>query len=149
MSIIRKILSFKTLIVLLVMVVFFGILYGGDIYHYSESPKFCNSCHVMNEMYNNYIHNGAHRNALCIDCHLPNDNVVAHFVWKGIDGTKDVVYFYGNLYNEPIEISRHGDEVVKENCLRCHQGIMSNVNIGDRKCIDCHRRHTHKHTGVF
>ena len=33
------------------------------------------------------------RNATCNDCHVPNDNVAAHYAFKGMDGMKHVAYF--------------------------------------------------------
>jgi len=29
------------------------------------------------------------RRKKCVDCHLPNDNVTMHYIWKSIDGMKD------------------------------------------------------------
>lgn len=139
----------KVSIIFIALILLFGLSFGKRLYHYSESPLFCNTCHVMNYQYDNFIHNGAHQNKRCIDCHLPNDNFVNHLVWKGIDGTKDVIYFYGGLYKEPINISNHGKNVVKENCILCHSEMVSRINTEKRACTDCHRKHTHKHTGVF
>lgn len=139
----------KILLTGLLLVSVIGITSGKKIYKYSESPTFCNSCHVMNYQYNNFIHNGAHQNKICIDCHLPNDNFANHLLWKGIDGTKDVIYFYGGLYSDEIKISKHGKNVVRENCISCHSEMVSRINTSGRSCTDCHRRHTHKHTGAF
>ena len=59
----------------------------------SESPDFCASCHVMEEEFTAWQHSGAHRRLKCVDCHLPNSNPVSHYMWKSIDGMKDVVIF--------------------------------------------------------
>ncbi len=139
----------KILLTGLLLASVIGITYGKKIYKYSESPTFCNSCHVMNYQYNNFIHNGAHQNKRCIDCHLPNDNFANHLFKKGVDGTKDVIYFYGGLYSDNISISKHGKKIVQENCISCHSEMVSRININGRSCTDCHRRHTHNHTGVF
>lgn len=139
----------KIFLTIIIVSVAFALVYGRQIYHYSESPSFCNSCHVMNYQYENFIHNGAHQNRRCIECHLPNDNIFNHLLWKGIDGTKDVVYFYGGLYPDNIEISDHGNKVVNQNCISCHSEMVSRIDMGSRSCTDCHRRHKHKYTGVF
>ncbi len=133
----------------LILLILLSLLFGKMVYRYSESPVFCNSCHVMNYQYENFVHNGAHQNKKCTDCHLPNDNIANHLLWKGIDGTKDVIYFYGGLYRDEIKISGHGKDVVNRNCIACHSEMVSRVETGGRSCADCHRRHTHKHTGVF
>ncbi|MCX7943350.1 MAG: cytochrome c nitrite reductase small subunit [Deltaproteobacteria bacterium] len=139
----------KVITAAVVLCLLLAIAYGRRIYHYSETPAFCNSCHIMNYQYENFIHSGAHQSKKCIDCHLPNDNFANHLLWKGIDGTKDVIYFYGGLYTEPVIISNHGRKVVQENCISCHSEMVSRINTTERRCTDCHRRHTHKHTGVF
>lgn len=60
----------------------------------SEHPSFCAGCHVMEAEYDAWAHAGAHRRKACIDCHLPNDNAAIHYVWKSLDGMKDIALFY-------------------------------------------------------
>lgn len=114
----------------------------------SESPEFCASCHVMKTEYTAYMHNGAHRRLRCIECHLPNDNLASHYMWKSIDGLKDVVVFNSGMVPERIAISDHGASVVKANCMRCHQTLISQMDTS-RKCWSCHRRMTHTGTGAL
>lgn len=139
----------KILLTICLLVVIAVFPFGKQVYRYSESPQFCNLCHVMNYQYDNFIHNGAHQNRGCTNCHLPNNNLVEHLVWKGIDGTKDVIFFYSGLYSDNIVISNRGQKVVQQNCIACHSEMVSKIDVGSRKCTDCHRRHTHKHGGVF
>lgn len=114
----------------------------------SESPTFCASCHVMKPQYEAYVHNGAHRRFKCVECHLPNNNLVSHYIWKAIDGMKDVVVFNTGTVPEPIRISEHGAAVVKANCIRCHATLVSQMDTS-RKCWACHRRMTHSGTGAL
>jgi cytochrome c nitrite reductase small subunit len=108
----------------------------------SERPNFCASCHVMESEYEAWFHEGAHRRKDCVDCHLPHENAGLHYIWKSIDGLKDVVVFYSGQVPEHITISEHGQNAVQANCLRCHQEMVSKIG-QDRKCWDCHRRITH------
>jgi cytochrome c nitrite reductase small subunit len=119
-----------------------------DIYAKSESPEFCGSCHVLQPEYEAWFHSGAHRRIKCVDCHLPNDNLANHLLWKGLDGVKDSVKFHTGLVSADIRLSAHGAHVVEGNCRRCHTELISRVNI-DRRCWDCHRSITHKHTGTI
>ncbi len=112
----------------------------------SESPDFCSQCHVMESQYESWMHQGAHRRKLCVDCHLPNDNAAVHYVWKSIDGLKDVLFFYSGMTPEHIELSSHGADVVRANCIRCHESTVSMIS-HERKCWDCHRRIMHKRSG--
>lgn len=113
----------------------------------SESPLFCAGCHVMEEQYEAWFHAGAHRRAQCVDCHLPNQNLALHYVWKSIDGLKDTVVFYSGRVPERISISSHGQQVVLANCLRCHGAAVSLID-QERLCWECHRRISHRQSGL-
>lgn len=110
----------------------------------TSTPLFCNSCHVMNDQYEVWFMTGLHRNIKCIDCHLPHENLINHLVWKGIDGTKDMAFFYSGIYAEPIQISDRGKGFIQANCIRCHEGMVSQIAVEGRDCWSCHRRATHK-----
>ncbi len=110
----------------------------------TNSPEFCAKCHVMEEQYFTLMKGGLHNSLKCVDCHLPNDSKVNFYLWKGIDGTKDLVHFYSGSVPERIVISAHGKKTVQANCIRCHEGMVSMIATGDRHCWDCHRRATHK-----
>lgn len=144
----------KYLLYLLVLVII--LLIGGSflafgppgLYAKSEASEFCGSCHVLEMEYETWFHSGAHRGITCVDCHLPNDNLARHLVWKGLDGVKDAVKFHTGRVSEPMRISSHGAAVVNDNCRRCHAEIISRIN-EDRQCWDCHRKMTHKNTGAI
>lgn len=113
----------------------------------SERPEFCAKCHVMESQYEAWFHSGAHRRNQCVDCHLPYDNQAAHYVWKSIDGMKDVVVFYSGKVPDPIQISDHGKKTIQANCIRCHEEAVSMID-NQRTCWDCHRRVMHKNVGA-
>ena len=113
----------------------------------SETPEFCASCHVMEAQYEAWFHQGAHRRIRCVDCHLPNDNLAVHYVWKSIDGMKDVVVFNSGHVPDDIRISEHGRTVVRANCVRCHGTLVEMIDYG-RNCWECHRRVMHRLSGL-
>jgi len=102
----------------------------------------------MESAYEAWIHSGAHRRIKCVDCHLPNDNQAMHYIWKTIDGVKDVVAFHSGKVPEQITLSSHGREVLQANCIRCHEVAVTMID-KERKCWECHRRITHKLTGTI
>ncbi len=112
----------------------------------SESPGFCARCHVMESEYESWSHEGAHRRKLCVDCHLPNENAGIHYVWKSLDGLKDVAFFYSGRVPEHIRLTSHGEKVLQANCIRCHETTVANIS-HERKCWDCHRRIMHRRSG--
>lgn len=118
-----------------------------DIYTKTSSPEFCGSCHVMETQYDSWSKAGLHRTIKCVDCHLPNNNIVNHMVWKGYDGMKDVIFFYSGIYGQNMKISSHGKNTVKKNCMRCHKDMISQMKTNGRFCWDCHRRIKHRFPG--
>jgi cytochrome c nitrite reductase small subunit len=110
----------------------------------TSTPAFCAGCHVMEDEYEAWFLTGMHRNISCVDCHLPNDNPVNHLLWKAIDGSKDIIFFYGQFFPDPITISSHGKKTVMKNCIRCHDQIVSWINVEDKNCWACHRQVNHR-----
>jgi cytochrome c nitrite reductase small subunit len=114
----------------------------------TETPIFCSGCHTMQTQYEAWFHTGAHRRKACVDCHLPNDSVATHYVWKAIDGVKDTVLQYSGAYPDEIRLSSHGAQVVQANCIRCHATTVEFVDPA-RNCWECHRRLVHKRSGAM
>jgi cytochrome c nitrite reductase small subunit len=114
----------------------------------SETPDFCSSCHVMESQYEAWFHEGAHRRINCVDCHLPHHNIGAHYLWKSIDGMKDVVVFYSGRVPETIKASEHAQEVLQDNCIRCHTATVEKID-NERQCWSCHRRLAHIRSGAI
>jgi|DewCreStandDraft_4_1066084.scaffolds.fasta_scaffold02708_15 cytochrome c nitrite reductase small subunit len=138
-----KNIEIKNLILVLVLlsIPLFIIIF--KLIKYSEESEFCGKCHSMEEQYKNWSHM-AHKNIKCIDCHLPNDNIFNHYVWKGIDGVKDVVSETLSIKDDyEIHLSEHGKKVLQQNCIRCHSDIVSHINT-NRNCFECHRNISHK-----
>jgi cytochrome c nitrite reductase small subunit len=102
----------------------------------------------MEAQYEAWAHQGAHRRKACIDCHLPNDNAVAQYLWKSIDGLKDVLVFNSGRVPDDIRLSAHGRATVQANCIRCHESTVQNIDQG-RICTDCHRRLMHRSGGTI
>lgn len=130
-----------------IMLIFF-LLGPPKLLAKSEQPAFCVRCHVMEVAYESWIHAGAHRRKTCVDCHLPNENAVAHYIWKSIDGIKDVALFYSGMVPDRIELTSHGEKVLQANCIRCHDQTVTHID-QDRKCWECHRRIMHARSGAM
>jgi cytochrome c nitrite reductase small subunit len=131
-----------------VLLLIFLLLGPPKILAKSDQPSFCVGCHVMEAEYEAWANTGAHRRKACVDCHLPNENSGIHYVWKAIDGMKDVAIFYSGTVPEHIELTAHGEEVLQANCIRCHEQTVTHIN-HDRKCWECHRRIMHTRSGAM
>ena len=130
------------------LIFFFLLLGPPKLLARSEAPIFCGGCHVMDSEFEAWAHAGAHRRKKCVDCHLPNKNMAIHYIWKSIDGIKDVGFFFSGLAPERIKITDHGKKVLQANCIRCHEATVSMIN-QERPCWDCHRRVAHIRTGTI
>ena len=132
----------------LVLLVLVSLLGPPKLLARSDSPAFCSGCHVMQAEFEAWSHAGAHRRKQCVDCHLPNQNRTAHYVWKAIDGMKDVAFFYSGRVPERITLTAHGAEVLQQNCVRCHEQTVLLIS-SERKCWSCHRRVAHRLSGAM
>lgn len=132
----------------IVAVAFFLALGPPKLLAATAQPDFCMRCHVMESNYEAWVHAGAHRRKKCVDCHLPNENLVLHYVWKSLDGLKDAAVFYSGRVPERIRLSSHGGSVLQANCVRCHETM---VMLTDQKrpCWGCHRRISHQRSGAM
>jgi cytochrome c nitrite reductase small subunit len=101
----------------------------------------------MESQYEAWFHVGAHRSIRCVDCHLPHQNLPVYYVWKTIDGMKDVVMFYSGQVPQTIELSKRAEGVVRVNCVRCHSERVAMID-QSRNCWDCHRFLQHQLAGV-
>jgi cytochrome c nitrite reductase small subunit len=139
---------FLAVVVFGVFASYFMLLGPPKLLAKSDTAGFCVSCHVMEAEYEAWFHSGAHRRATCADCHLPNHNLTAHYLWKAIDGFKDVVVFHSGKVPEQIILSSHGVKVLQGNCIRCHETTVMMMD-QQRICWKCHRGMTHKLTGAI
>ena len=142
--------NWKLLVVLAVLAggVGFFVSFGPpQLMAKTESPLFCSSCHVMQSQYEAWFNVGAHRTIRCVDCHLPHQNLPVYYVWKSIDGLKDVAVYYSGRTPEIITISDRGKRFVQTNCIRCHAERVAVIN-QERNCWDCHRFLQHQLAGV-
>jgi len=131
-----------------VVMILFLLLGPPELLARSESQIFCGGCHVMESEFEAWSHAGAHRRKQCVDCHLPNENVALHYIWKSLDGMKDVLLFYSGTASEQIKLTSHGAGVLQANCIRCHSSAVEFID-PDRKCWECHRRLMHKRSGAI
>jgi cytochrome c nitrite reductase small subunit len=118
----------------------------------AHEPATCNNCHVMDAQYENWYHAAHARYAVCTDCHLPHQNVVSYYVYKGYSGMKDVVSFTFKTYPAAIRATPQTDEIIQANCIRCHANTVENIVAGaqpfERTCWSCHRSVAHGARGL-
>ncbi len=117
-----------------------------------HEPQTCNNCHVMDSQYENWYHAGHSQVAECADCHLPHQNIVSYYLYKGYSGMKDVYSFTMKTYPEAIRATEQTNKIVQANCIRCHNNTVESILAGpqpfDRYCWTCHRSAAHGERGL-
>lgn len=128
-----------------------GIIAGGALVlvrvsnaasYLSDSPETCMNCHVMTDAYASWQRGGHGRVAVCNDCHVPHENLVAKYGFKAMDGTKHSAIFTFRKEPQVLELSHTAQPVVQKNCLRCHQNQFEMIRLSktsEQKCWDCHQ----------
>ncbi|MEP1780366.1 cytochrome c nitrite reductase small subunit [Reichenbachiella sp.] len=123
-------------------------------YYLFDDPKTCINCHVMTTEYITWNHS-SHRNvATCNDCHVPHDNVLNKYYFKAKDGLYHASVYTLRLEPQAITMREPSKKVVQNNCIRCHQGQVTDAKMIswvashkesrlDRTCWECHRETPH------
>jgi cytochrome c nitrite reductase small subunit len=145
------------------VIVLLGVIVGLMFYilrisnaasYLSDAPETCINCHVMNPQYATWNHSSHREVAHCNDCHVPHNNVFNKYYFKAKDGLRHASMY--TLRKEPQVIFIHeaGKQVVQDNCIRCHEKLVTdNVQIArfehskeyrkERSCVECHRETPH------
>lgn len=132
---------------------------GGGLFLYmlrahtylGNDPSACVNCHIMAPYYATWFHSSHSRNATCNDCHVPHQNAIKKWTFKGMDGMRHVSAFLTNSESQVIRANEESSRVIMENCIRCHTQLNTEfvktgkidymkTKVGEGKaCWDCHR----------
>ena len=107
----------------------------------NKEPETCANCHVMTDAYASWQRGSHGTVAVCTDCHLPHQNIVAMNRFKATDGMKHSAIFTAGAEPQVIELSHEAVPVIQQNCLRCHGSSFSMIRLAgseERTCWDCH-----------
>jgi cytochrome c nitrite reductase small subunit len=133
----------------------FYVFYVSRAHSYlSDDPKTCVNCHIMAPQYATWSHSAHREVATCNDCHVPHDNVFNTYYFKAKDGMRHASIFTMRAEPQVIFIKEEGQHVVQQNCVRCHEYLITDdkllaqkpdihQNISDRFCWECHRETPH------
>jgi len=124
---------FKILAAIFIILIGLLILFA----HYSESPSFCKSCHIMKPYYDAWK-SSKHNFVACVECHYP-PGTPKQFLWKKFQSMSQVVKYVTRTYG-----TRPFAEIDDSSCLRdgCHAKrlLEGKVKLGPNVTFD-HRPH--------
>lgn len=138
----------------IVGLMFYILRISNAVSYISDAPDTCVNCHVMNPQYATWSHSAHREVASCNDCHVPHNNVFNKYFFKAKDGLRHATMFTLRMEPQVIFIKDAGKEVVQDNCIRCHEKLLTdNAGIArfessrhfrmERSCIECHRETPH------
>lgn len=147
-------ISYFFLGILFLGISIFGFYISNFVSYLSDDPTTCVNCHIMNPFFATWFHSSHRNSATCNDCHVPHNNSIRKLWFKANDGLRHSFFFTLGKYPQVIRIRPGGEEVVQENCLRCHNHQISALMVenfaykyylvGQSKlCWDCHREVPH------
>ncbi|MEG1332124.1 MAG: cytochrome c nitrite reductase small subunit [Bacteroides sp.] len=147
-----------------IVFILLGILAGGGVLflymlraqtYLTDDPAACVNCHIMAPYYATWFHSSHARDATCNDCHVPHENPIRKWAFKGRDGMRHVAVFLTRGEAQVLKANDQSAQVIMNNCIRCHTQLntefvsagridfmMSQVGEG-KACWDCHREVAH------
>jgi cytochrome c nitrite reductase small subunit len=115
--------------------------YAKGFSYLSPNPRACQNCHIMNQQWDAWLKSGHRHAATCVECHLPHQGI-SKWVAKASHGFRHSLAFTLQNFKEPIEITRTDRNLVRDNCLRCHEAFVHAVSETPRRqeldCLHCH-----------
>jgi len=146
---------------LLIVCILVGVLggVGAHTFHFADGlayagndPKACVNCHIMRDQYNGWQISSHHNHATCNDCHVPESGL-AKWICKADNGYRHSKGFTLQDFHEPIQITPSNAEILQQNCVRCHQQLVSAMHgppdekgcypLGSVNCVRCHQEVGH------
>ena len=134
----------SVLVGLLVGVGFFAFHFAQGLAYSGNDPNVCANCHIMRDHLDSWQKSSHHARAVCNDCHTPH-SLLPKLINKADNGWNHSMKFTLQTYGDPIRIRTVNAEKLQENCLRCHQEMVSEIpslsahaNLGETSCIRCH-----------
>ncbi|MFB0516030.1 MAG: cytochrome c nitrite reductase small subunit [Candidatus Neomarinimicrobiota bacterium] len=119
----------------------FTFFYARGASYFLDDPQACQNCHIMREQFDAWNRSSHKAVATCNDCHTPK-NFVGKYAVKGINGWNHSAAFTAGGFPEPIQIREFNREITVNNCIRCHEEVISRMlmNIKGEKadCTACH-----------
>lgn len=125
----------------------FTFVYAEGGSYLSDDPNACMNCHIMRDQFDAWNRSSHKAVATCNDCHTPHTSALAKWAVKGLNGFNHSLAFTTGAFPEPIRIKELNAAVAQENCISCHDTMVSQIHGAppgeDRSCVSCHSNPGH------
>lgn len=131
--------------------VFFGVsaftfFYAKGASYFFDDPETCMNCHIMRGQFDAWNRSTHKHETTCNDCHTPK-HILGKYTVKGINGWNHSAAFTLGNFHEPIQIRPFNRRIVLDNCIRCHDDMVSMMTdfagAEPVDCLKCHRNTGH------
>lgn len=129
----------KRVVLLLGVFLFIAVFGAGMAVRLTESAEFCASCHIMDVHYQTWVHSSHREETNCNSCHVP-DGLINKPLYKAKSGLADAYVFFIKGSPANIELKADSRKIIQNNCVKCHEILVSDIGKGDGlDCYHCHR----------
>ncbi|MFA9478382.1 cytochrome c nitrite reductase small subunit [Phycisphaerales bacterium AB-hyl4] len=120
----------------------FTFTYGEGTSYFSDDPRSCINCHVMEDHFDSWLASSHAHVASCTDCHMPSETIHG-FIAKADNGFFHSWEFTFQTFHEPIRIKPRNARIVQNSCLDCHSDFVHEMKPIERggemmSCVHCH-----------
>ena len=125
----------------------YTFVYASGASYLSDNPAACANCHTMHTQFESWQKSGHKHVANCNDCHMPNNSFFTKYAAKSYNGFMHSYAMTTGGYPEALKITGFNRDVALLNCIRCHEGVVSNMaktgTAAQADCLSCHRGVAH------
>ncbi len=119
--------------------------YADGASYLTNDPEACANCHVMRRQLDAWLKSSHGKFATCNDCHAPHD-LLEKYYCKSRNGFFHSWAFTTGRFPDNIQMHKYNQEVVEENCRRCHSQLTHDIDplpdqagkVETSSCIRCH-----------
>lgn len=121
----------------------FTFIYAKGGSYFTNDPRACANCHIMNDHYSAWVKSTHRAVAVCNDCHTPT-GFVAKYLTKAENGFWHSFGFTTGRFPEPLRITPRNRMIALDACRKCHVDIVDAIEprhggANRSDCIRCHR----------
>jgi cytochrome c nitrite reductase small subunit len=104
----------------------YTFLYAEGLSYFSDNPRECTNCHIMNDEYDSWLKSPHHTYANCNDCHTPHA-LLPKLICKADNGWNHSKKFTLGTWGDPIRIRPVNYQRMQNNCIRCHGDFVHDI----------------------
>ncbi len=117
----------------------YTFVYARGYSYFTNDPRACRNCHVMQDYYDAWQKSSHHAVAACNDCHTPH-GLAGKYATKALNGFFHSFAFTSGRFPDAIHITARNGRVTEGACLSCHAELTTSIagSHTGASCLHCH-----------